>query len=473
MKNTRSGERKLTKIVWRVILALLVVVMILALGSYTLSQMQDGTLQITPVALTALAIFVGAYVVITFEHQLKTEKAPVAMIAATVLWVLLSVTGVLPIDEIRHHLELAMGETASIVLFLLVAMTLVEYLVHYGLFDWVRIRLYRLGLDDRKQFYIIAVLTFFLSAILDNLTITIVMIQIALRFFTGRNLIIVAAGIVVCANAGGAWSPIGDVTTIMMWIAQKFTTMEIITNTFFPSLVQATVTTLLLGRKIFGQNGDSTVELQDVHFTFSELLVIFLCLGTFGLPLIAAQMGLQPFMGLFVGLGVVWIVIGYLKMANHHDKPTHLEADITKMMAKVDFPSLLFFVGILLSVGALDALGLLRQMSEMMLGADPSFERLAGVAVVFGYLSSLVDNVPLTAVAIDMFETTNSQIWTFMAYSVGTGGSHLAIGSVAGVVAMGMVKELTSTEYFKIATPAVAIGFVLGVIVQLGSYMLF
>lgn len=415
-----------------------------------------------PVQIVVLALFVIGYTAITFEHQIKAQKAPVAMILAVLMWGIIALFGSLGSEHLTEALELSGSETFSIVIFLLLAMTLVEILLHYQLFDWIRVKLFGLGLDDAKQFAFIFVLTFFLSALLDNLTITIVMVMISKRFFKGKNLLIVAAGIVISANAGGAWSPIGDVTTIMLWIAHKFTAGEIIADQFLASLVHAVVAFILLSMQLEGTTSDSTEEPKEVRFTRSELVVISVTIASFFLPLIVSQMGLPPFMGLLFGLAVVWLCVGFFKLTNGHVE-SHLDADIEKMFGKTDLASLLFFTGILSSVAALNAVGVLEQLSHVLLGADPSFNRIAGVNTVLGYLSGFVDNVPLTALAIRMIQTVDVRLWTFLAYTAGTGGSHLVIGSAAGVVAMGMVPELTSGAYFKIATRPVFVAYLAGI----------
>ncbi|CAN5193690.1 sodium:proton antiporter NhaD [soil metagenome] len=415
----------------------------------------------TILQVTLAAIFVVSYILITFEHQLKVEKAPTAMIAAVVMWAVLALGGA-EVEHLKHDLELTGSETISIILFLLLAMSLVEVLVHYRLFDWIRSRLYRLGLQDRGQFVVLATLTFFLSAALDNLTITIVMTQIALRFFKGKNLLVVVAGIVISANAGGAWSPIGDVTTIMLWLAGKYTASDVILDTFAASLTHHIVATWLLRRQIIGNNGDSTEELQ-ISFVKSELVIICIGMASFAMPLVMTTMSLPPFFGLLFGLATVWILIGIFRERTQHE--THLSAGVRHLIAKIDFPSLMFFTGILFAVAALNTVGILELMSKVLLGESAGFNRVIGVNIALGYLSSLVDNVPLTALSINMLVVVDPRLWTLLAYTVGTGGSHLIIGSVAGVVAMGMVPELNSGAYFKIATKTVFVAYLAGMAV--------
>jgi Na+/H+ antiporter NhaD/arsenite permease-like protein len=409
----------------------------------------------------ALTLFVVGYVAITFEHQLRTHKAPTALLLGVVLWFLVTLNGVAG-EALAHELEVVAAEIFGIVIFLLTAMTLVEVLSHYQFFDYIRIELNRRSLRDRQQFIVIGAVTFFLSPVIDNLTATIVMITVAQRFFRGRNLLVMVSAIIVFANAGGVWSPIGDITTLMLWLTGKFTAAEVILTTFLPSLSHALVAGFLLLRQIKHNTPDSTEDLP-VTFTHSELIIIALALASFGLPLLASHLGLQPYMGLLAGLAVVWIVTGILAQVS--ERKTHLTVDIERFLRNVDIPSLKFFIGILLAVAALDALGVLTIISNLLLGDKPGSGRIIMGNSVLGILSAIVDNVPLTALAIDLIPVTNPRLWTLLAYCVGTGGSLLVIGSAAGVIAMGMIRELTSTTYIRIATMAAGLGYIAGLAV--------
>jgi len=416
----------------------------------------------------ALVLFVIGYVAITFEHQIRTHKAPTALLLGIGLWFLVVLNG-MSRDSLAHELEVAGAEIFGIIIFLLAAMTLVEVLTHYQFFDYVRVELNRRGLNDRQQFMLIGVVTFFLSPVIDNLTTTIVMITIARRFFRGQNLLVMATAIIVFANAGGAWSPIGDISTLMLWLAGKFTAVEVIVNVLLPSLTHALVAGYLLLRQIKDDTPDSTEDLP-IAFTRSEFFVIAIALASFVLPLLMSQFGLPPYMGLLAGLAVVWIVTGVLARVSDHE--THLTTDIEKLLANVDIPSLKFFIGILLAVAALDALGVLAIISNLLLGSNPDSIRIIVGNSALGILSALVDNVPLTALAIDLVPVTNARLWTLLAYCVGTGGSLLVIGSAAGVVAMGMVRELTATAYIRIAEIAVTLGYIAGIAVWIMQYLI-
>lgn len=411
------------------------------------------------VGIIALIIFITGYALITLEHKLNTNKSAVALSLGAILWILAAVT-TNDKAEISHIITEAGAEIFQIVVFLLAAMTLVEILVHYRFFDVIRTKLAKLKLKDKKQFAVMGVITFFLSAVLDNLTVTIIMIQIARQFFSGKNLLIAAAGIVILANAGGAWSPIGDVTTIMLWLAHKFSATEIILQAFIPAAILGLVAGYFMYRQMEDKNTDYAVD-KPTNFSKSEKFVIGTILLSFSFPLFMNFIGLPPYLGLLLGLGVVWAAVEYFKRRS--DRETHLEASIEKLLQKTDISSLKFFIGILLAVSALHVFGILETVSHFIFGEHQELQRVVFGSAAIGLLSAIVDNVPLTALSIDLIKIEDPRIWTFLALAVGTGGSALAIGSVAGVVAMGMVKELTFGKYLKIATVPALLGYVAGI----------
>jgi Na+/H+ antiporter NhaD/arsenite permease-like protein len=429
---------------------------------------QSASLAFTFPQVVALTIFVAGYIAITLEHKFGTNKSAIALLLAGVLWLVAAFSGIEHhvLEEIIHE---SGAEIFEIIVFLLAAMSLVEILVHYRLFDIIRLRLMKMKLTDKPQFVIIALLTFFLSAALDNLTITIVMIQIARRFFKDKNLLIASAGIVIMANAGGAWSPIGDVTTIMIWLAGKFSASEIISQGVLPSMALATVSTYLLRRKMDDDTTD-TIEEKRIELTRGEKLIMATTLVSFTLPVIMHSFGLRPYMGLLLGLGLVWAEIEFIKTRSA--KETHLEANIEQLLQKADISSLKFFIGILLSVSALKAIGLLNFFSHLVFGAHQEFARVAIANVFIGLMSAIVDNVPLTALSIDVISIQDPHIWVLLALAVGTGGSFLVIGSVAGIIAMGMVKGLTFDKYLKIASIPALVGYIAAMSVWFLQYQI-
>lgn len=423
-------------------------------------------------ALIASVIFVAGYALITLEHHWKINKSITATALAAILWGVIALT-TSDIHGVEEALHLISAETFALVVFLLAAMTLVEILVHYRFFDLLRAKLFALGLKDTAQLVLITIITFFLSAILDNLTTTIVMVQIARRFFKGHNLLVAAGAIVVAANAGGAFSPVGDVTTIMLWLAGKFTALEVIMWGFLPSLTIIASSLFFFVMQMKRDSGDESLAAgEDVHLSPSEKTVITLSFISFVLPPLAHLAGLPPFMGLLLGVGIVGLTIGWF--ANTSKKrETHLAMDIEKLLGKLDITSLLFFIGILFAVGALGHLGILDTISESLFGEEPAISRLIAGSVFLGAFSAILDNIPLTAAALDILQTTDPKLWVLLAICVGTGGSMLVIGSAAGVVAMGMVKELTFKKFFQIASLPAAIGYAAGIGVWYVQYLLF
>ncbi|HMO78134.1 MAG TPA: sodium:proton antiporter NhaD [Candidatus Paceibacterota bacterium] len=422
--------------------------------------------------LFASLVFIAGYILITLEHHWKVNKSVTATALAAILWGGLALYGadhVLMEEEIFH----LSAETFSLVVFLLSAMTLVEILVHYRFFDLLRVKLFSLGLQDTAQLVLISALAFILSAIIDNLTTTIVMVQIARRFFKGNNLLVAAAAIVVSANAGGAFSPVGDVTTIMLWLAGKFTAAEIILWGFLPSLAIYLVSLLFFVRQIKGDSSDDKpVTYEEVKLNGPEKLIIATTFASFALPPLAHLFGLPPFMGLMLGVGIVGLMVGWFANTAEQ-RESHLSMDIEKLLGKLDITSLLFFIGILFAVGALGFLGILDQISDMVFGDNPVDSRLIVGSVFLGVFSAILDNIPLTAAAIDIMQTTDFRLWVLLAICVGTGGSMLVIGSAAGVVAMGMVKELSFKQFLKIATIPAAVGYVAGIGVWYLQYLFF
>ncbi len=313
-------------------------------------------------------------------------------------------------------------------------------------------------------------ITFFLSAVVDNLTTTIVMIQIARKFFRGQNLLYATAGIVIAANAGGAWSPIGDVTTIMLWFAGKVSATQILTQGILPSVALWATAIGIMARNIDQKPFQVTGELV-TKLGRSEKLVIGLVFSSFLLPICMSFIHLPPYAGLLLGLAVVWLVVDGLK--RFRPKQTHLNASIDEFLKRTDIPSLQFFIGILLAVSALHALGVLEFAANFVYGEHPHVLQLIGGNVGLGFLSAILDNVPLTAMAIQILPTADPRIWVLLALMVGTGGSLLVIGSAAGVVAMGMVKELTFTRYVRLAFIPALVGYAAAIVVWCAQYLLF
>jgi Na+/H+ antiporter NhaD/arsenite permease-like protein len=352
-------------------------------------------------------------------------------------------------------------------------LALIEILVHYRFFDLIRAKLITLKIGDKQQFLIIMALTFMFSAILDNIAITIAMLQIALRFFTGRNMIIAAAGVVIAANAGGAWSPVGDITTIMLWLGGKFTALEIIQYAFLPSAALALVAGTLLYRKLDDTNFMKREKDDSLTPSRGEKTVIALALSSFVLPLLVSFIGLPPYMGLFLGLGLTWAVIEFAKARKRSDNQTHMTANIEKIVQTVDISSIKYIMGILLAVLALSTLGVLQWLSSVVVGSDPSTNHLILTNIGLGFLSGVVDNASLVAIAMNTLPMDNPELWALTAIAAGNGGSLFIIASAAGVVAMGGFKKLTMGAYFKVATFPVFLGLLVAFAVWYLQFIFF
>ena len=438
--------------------------------------------------LLVITVFICGYVLIVLEHRYQLHKAVTAAAMGALLWLIIAL-GQGPAAA-GNALQAAEPGIFGLVFFLLAAMTLVEILAHYRFFDSIRARLLSLGLGDRGQVWAIGIVTFFLSAVLDNLTTTLVMVSIARRFFRDHNLLIAASSIVIAANAGGAWSPLGDVTTIMLWLGGKFSASEVVTWGFLPAATLFAISNAILVRKIRGDTTD--IKEESISLSLSEKVVIGFTLGSFSFPLLFSQIGLAPYLGLLFGLGIVGAVIACYRWAaarklglshpgadildreDEAGRPhrTHLTSDIERALAQTDIGSLLFFAGILLAVAALEHVGVLEKISDVLLGDNPSVLRLVIGSGLLGVSSAIFDNIPLTAAALRILPTEDPAIWTLLALTLGTGGSMLAIGSAAGVVAMGRIKELTFLRYMHYASVPAALGYVAAMAVWCGQYIL-
>lgn len=456
-------------------------------------------------AIIGSIIFIIGYIGIATEHRFHINKAAWALFTGALLWVVVAAShmsfgyvsephistehdsdpiavvventtkgavDVTPLTE-SHGMEEQLLETGheifSLVVFLLAAMSLVEILISVGVFDALRAKMLQYRLTNRKQFLIVMATVFVLSALVDNLTATIIMIQIARKFFRGTNLVVAAAGIVIAANAGGAFSPIGDVTTIMLWIAGKFGAIEIISRAIIPSIVIGVVAYFMMRNKIDNEVSDDVPQETAVQkFTLGKKIIIASAGISFIMPVLFKLIHLPPVLGILFGLGFTWLLVDYIEH-NSKSGESRLSAKIEALVQKTDIASIKFFIGILLAVSALSALGVLDIISSYVYGADQNETQIILGNIALGMISSILDNIPLTAIAIDILQTENTSLWVLLAICVGTGGSLLSIGSAAGVVAMGLVKELTFKRYFQIAFVPALVSFLCGVLVWYGQ----
>lgn len=473
-------------------------------------------------------IFIVGYMAIAFEHNIHVNKAASALLTAIALWVILtfgidqlvanhSVTANLANhqdslhfvgDQLREHL----AEIAEILFFLMGAMAIVELIDAHDGFRVITDKIHTKNAS--KLLAIITILTFFLSALLDNLTTTIVMVSLVAKLIDDQKMRWYFAGlIVIAANAGGAWSPVGDVTTTMLWIGGQITATGIMANVFIPSILCTLVPLALVMMQLKGQtvrapmlvSGNETPSelatlplaqridsiratiksnAQDSISQRERMTVLLLGLGALAfVPIFKTITHLPPYVGVLFGLAVLWMVTEI--MHRHQDDYIRERIGVEGVLSRIDMPSILFFLGILLAVAALATAGILGDVATWL---DATFGNVYLINVMIGLLSSIVDNVPLVAGAMNMYPlTTDASIaqaaageaarlemfrqdglfWEFLAYCAGTGGSCLIIGSAAGVAAMGMEK-IPFMWYMKKITWLALIGYLVGA----GAYVL-
>ncbi len=388
-----------------------------------------------------IIVFLLGYTAIIFEHTIKINKAASALITGTLCWTLYALSGAAA-QTVEHQLIETFADSAQILFFLIGAMTLVELVDAHDGFDVLVARI-----KTRRKIsllWIIGLLSFFLSAVLDNLTTTIVMISFIRKLVNDREERLLLTGIIViAANAGGAWSPIGDVTTTMLWIGGQVTTGSLLSHVFLPSLACLIVPLLLISRQFKGtlmpMEIDPSVKIDNL--TQKHKTIVFL-LGIGGLifvPIFKTWTHLPPFMGMLLSLGIVWAITELMNADKDEEDKDALS--VKRALERTDTPSILFFVGILLAVGVLEATGILRGCAEFL---SNSIGNQSLIAIVIGIFSAIVDNVPLVAASMGMYDMAqfpqDNAFWHFIAYCAGTGGSMLIIGSAAGVAAMGMEK---------------------------------
>lgn len=391
-----------------------------------------------------LTIFIIGYLAIAFEHQIKLNKAASALITGVLCWTIYILNGA--DHEAAHHALLEhMGEISGILFFLLGAMTIVELIDAHDGFEPISASIKTT--NKFKLLSIIAILAFFLSAVLDNLTTTIVLVSLIAKLVKDeKEKLIFASIIVISANAGGAWSPIGDVTTTMLWIGGQVTTQAIVKTIFIPSVVSVIIPLLVIGFSLKGKVEQFKEDKKVMSRSTAKERNLVLIVGIVSLlfvPVFKTWTGLPPFMGMLFSLGVMWLITELI----HSGKDT-MDKDslsVNYAIRKIDTPSILFFLGILISVAALQSAGSLKEMADYLnqqIG-DQKF-----IVMTLGVLSAIIDNVPLVAATQGMYTLsdfgTDHPFWLFLAYCSGTGGSMLIIGSAAGVAAMG----LTKIEFF-------------------------
>ena len=413
-----------------------------------------------------IIIFILGYLAIAFEHPLCLNKAASALLTGSLCWLLYFLTTTSTDDataNLLHHL----GEISSILFFLLGAMTIVKIIDSYNGFQIITNKI--TTTSKKKLLIIVCAITFFLSALLDNLTTAIVMASLCQKILAEKEDRLWFAGmIVISANAGGAWSPLGDVTTTMLWIGGQITAMNIILKTFIPSLAVCALPLFIVYKKFKNARVQPMIKETNQVRESNVVLIAGIVMLIF-VPVFKTLTHMPPFMGMLTALSFMWIltaVIDYKKKTEHADS-------VSYALQKIDTPSILFFLGILLAVSALDSFGILKVLADFL---DSSLRNHYSIAIALGLLSAVVDNVPLVAASQGMYDLsqypTDHSFWEFLALTTGTGGSAIIIGSAAGVAIMG-IEKINFIWYLKKISWLALLGFIAGVVVYIGQEYLF
>jgi Na+/H+ antiporter NhaD/arsenite permease-like protein len=441
-----------------------------------------------------IVVFVLGYLAIALEHRIKVDKAASALLIGVVTWAIyaLNATEILSLGInqawndliagytmspehlnglanhfVKHELGHHLIEISEILFFLLGAMTIVEVVDHHQGFKIITDKI--TTTNKVKLLWIIGILTFFMSAALDNLTTTIVMLTLLKKLIDDKETRWLYASIVVLtANAGGAWSPIGDVTTIMLWIGGQITALNIILKVMIPSLVSAVVPLAILSFTMKGDVSRPQLEEAKEFTTEKERNKIFF-IGVSALlfvPVFKTVTHLPPYMGMLLGLGVIWLVTDLMHKHKPDEDKRHLS--VISVLSKVDVPTVFFFLGILTAVASLQSAGHLVETAQWL--DTVTGKNVYVIDAAIGVLSSIVDNVPLVAGAMGMYEISHTTpafmvdgtFWELLAYTAGTGGSILIIGSAAGVAAMG-IEKIEFGWYMKKISLLALLGYFAGI----------
>lgn len=439
--------------------------------------------------LLMICLFVLGYTAIATEHQIHINKAASALILCSLLWTIYifyapalnTPLGVQKTTEYVTKVELieGVGEVAEILFFLMGAMTIVELIDVHGGFNIITRRI--TTKNKRTLLFILSGITFFMSAVLDNLTTTIVIVMLLRKLIQDqKERWYYAAVVILAANAGGAFSPIGDVTTIMLWVKGNVTTSNLIPQLILPSLAAAVVPMLIMSRKLNGQleeSNNNTVASDSHEPSAAEMvtnrernIIFYLGIGALVfVPIFKAITHLPPYIGVALGLGILWV---YTELMYHEKGDSIKEekkARIQKVVKRIDMTTILFFLGILMAVNALSFAGILQDLSKWL---DDSIGNIYAINIIIGVLSSIVDNVPLVAGAMKMYEidpasayfAVDGAFWLFLAYCAGVGGSILIVGSAAGVVVMGLEK-VSFGWYLKEVSLIALLGYLAGAVI--------
>ena len=436
-------------------------------------------------SIAIILAFVIGYLFIAIESVTKINKAAIALLMFVVCWTIFMIdpASLVPALASVDHSQMAnavskiieehLGETGTTLFFLMGAMTIVELVDQNGGFNFVKDTLKTKS--KRSLLWRIAIMTFILSAILDNLTTSIVMIMILRKLVKERkDRIIYASLVIIAANSGGAFSPIGDVTTIMLWNKGVITAVGVITEVLIPSIVSMVIPAYVLSLSLKGElvvpEAKKAANAEEDYLTASQRKLIFF-LGVGGLifvPIFKTITHLPPFVGILLVLGILWTVTESMYRHLEHDDSDGMQKRVSRMLTRIDMSTILFFLGILMAVGALQTIGALAQLGEgLNVWFDGNHYLVTGI---IGVLSSIVDNVPLVAGCMGMYPVqavgdmaVDGIFWQLLAYCAGVGGSMLIIGSAAGVVVMGLEK-ITFGWYMKHISWVAFLGYIAGIV---------
>lgn len=421
-----------------------------------------------------VVVFILGYLAIAFEHPLKINKTAPALLIGSLMWSIWAVSDFGMVKEINSELNHELADVAQILFFLMGAMTIVELIDAHQGFKIITNRI--TTTNARKLLWIISIITFFLSSLLDNLTTAIVMVSLLRKLVHDREQRLYYVGIVViAANAGGAWSPIGDVTTTMLWIGGQISSVNIMKTLFIPAIVCLVIPVFVIGFKMKGEvkrdayDYDKAAKEEKVK---GSLTILLFGIGALiFVPVFKTFTHLPPYLGMLLGLAVVWVVSELL----HIDKTEEEKKPYSAIhaLSRIDVSSVLFFLGILLGIGVLRGTGVLRELAVWM---DGTIGNQDLIAFSIGLLSAVVDNVPIVAATMKMYPLTefpmDHKLWEFIAYAAGTGGSCLIIGSAAGVAVMGMEK-IDFIWYLKKISWLALLGYIAGALAYLAVYPIF
>ena len=428
-----------------------------------------------------IALFVLGYLMIALEHVLNVNKATFALLMSGILWAVYAMCSHDP--NLSEDMVVALGDTCEIVVFLIGAMTIVELIDRYGGFNIIVHRIH--AKNKRGLMWVLALVAFFMSSILDNMTTTIIMVMMLRRLLSNqKERWMFACVIVLAANSGGAWSPIGDITTIMLWMKNYVSSVDLIVNLLIPSLVSVVIPTFIATRYVKSEpveqlnSGDQRIgyELSRHHRGLSKLV---LCCGVAGLlfvPIFKSITHLPPYMGILISLGCLWLLTELI--VRHYRLDGKIEGRISQVVRHIDMSTILFFLGILLSVGALQQAGILNELAHWL---DRNLHEPYTINGIIGVLSSIVDNVPLVAACMNMYPVATDAMvaaaadptymsffvedglfWHLLTFCAGVGGSLLIIGSAAGVVGLG-IEKIPFMWYAKRITWLAFLGYVAGI----------